>query len=235
MTFLLNVLFIAAVAEPLTATRLRVEHHPADLATDANPPRLSWWTTGSGNDRQATSHAIRVQRDGAVIWESGVRPGGGGSFVPLETALEPLSTYQVSVRISDAAGGEGPWSPVHPLRTGMRDRPWTAAWISSFPGVPPELSTEQRANLGAGGEPSHHGQVRFSTTFTVPTDTHGGVLAVAALGRCLPAPRASVRCSTTGSQDCGPSSPDGGSSAARRCCCPKSELSRVHGPRPRDP
>ena len=129
----------AETAEPPQAADLTTEHRTDPLGIDAQEPRLSWRFVQDGRGRRQSAYRIQVAREpealesGQALLDTGKVESPQSLSIPLK-GLRPVSgmRYWWRVKVWDADGREGPWSPAAFFEMGLlRKEDWEGVWITS--------------------------------------------------------------------------------------------------------
>lgn len=108
--------------------------------TASSRPHFGWELEAKAEADPASCYQSAYQlrlssAAGAPLWDSGTVVSGEQHFVPYGgPELAPDADYRWTVRITDAAGTPGPWSPPHSFSTGLGTQDWNAEWIRRQPG-----------------------------------------------------------------------------------------------------
>jgi alpha-L-rhamnosidase len=125
----------AAPTGPQAPAALKCEYLTDPLGIDARLPRLFWIPVHSERGQKQTAYQVLVSKDPSCsrgeVWDSG--KVASSRFTQVVYGGQPLASdtsFYWKVRIWDAAGAAGPYSPVALFSTGLfTPSEWKAGWI----------------------------------------------------------------------------------------------------------
>ncbi|WLQ07242.1 family 78 glycoside hydrolase catalytic domain [Arthrobacter oryzae] len=124
---------------PLAAVALLTDGLEACL-TASKRPHFGWeLEAGAGSDpafSYQTAYQLRLSdAGGAQLWDSGIVVSRQQHYVVYGgPELAPDADFRWTVRVHDAAGVPGHWSPPQEFSTGLDAPDWDAEWICRQPG-----------------------------------------------------------------------------------------------------
>ncbi|HET6482040.1 MAG TPA: family 78 glycoside hydrolase catalytic domain, partial [Actinoplanes sp.] len=124
-------------ASPVTLAGLTTERRTDPVGVDAVRPRFGWRLVSAANGQVQGRYQIAVGSSpgAADVWDSGQVASGQSVDVAYGgPALTSNRTYHWRVRVWDAQGRPGPWSPAARFDTGLFDP--AAEWQAGFVGAP---------------------------------------------------------------------------------------------------
>lgn len=158
----------------MTATDLRTNDQVSPLATTRSPT-FSWHLAPGATESAPSGCRVLVHtKAGALVWDSGHRPGTAQRLVYAGPEFAPDTDYFWQVGLSDGSDTIDRWSARASFGSGLRDEDWQAHWIRrgtpESPGQPEEWAlaratvsvagTLTRARLYASA--SHHYRVHVN-------------------------------------------------------------------------
>lgn len=116
--------------DPIVIDSIDIDGRRDPFGIDNKSPVFHYTCSSEAAGKSITACQAMVSLDGCVVWDSGRQPFPGVPYIHYggET-LQPMSRYQVQVRVWDENGLEGPWSQSVCFETALMDRGFHAQWI----------------------------------------------------------------------------------------------------------
>ncbi len=114
-------------------TDLRTNHVSAPLGYSCSPLSFSWKVEAEGTQRKQKCARISIEKDGAVIYDSGDTAEADSLDFPVDLELEPRTRYGWTVTVTADNGEQAQGSSY--FETGKCEEPWTAKWITPGSGI----------------------------------------------------------------------------------------------------